>query len=171
MPIRADKKLREVEFFLRHLSGAVDAHVSAGNPEVAEFYFSAFLSAARSVTFTLEAELPDTYTPWSRAWRASLLSEDRDLLARFTEARNRALKRETPTVQASWDESAPQPHLYARVPPEMVFFFDDAPVVTGAHALVGQLTPDSAVERLLPLCRRYYELLSRQLADFASRNT
>ena len=171
MPLRAEKKLREVEFFLRHLADVVDAHVLAGNPEVAEFYFSAFLSAARSVTFTLEAESPDTYTSWSHAWRTSLLPEDRDLLARFTKARNRALKRETPTVQASWDESAPQPHLYARVPPEMVFFFEDAPEVTGARALVGQLTPDSAVEHLLPLCRRYYELLSRQLADFASRST
>ena len=59
MPIRANKKLREAEFFLRHLEGAVDAHVSADNPEVAEFYFSAFLSAARSVTFTLEAESPE----------------------------------------------------------------------------------------------------------------
>ena len=114
------KKLREATFFLSHLEREGTQAILSPT-EAVEFYLSAFLSAARSVTFVLEAEEPAKYLEWSRTWRASLTESDRQLLAKFTSARNRALKRETPTVAEDWLASAAQ-DAYAALSAQSLFF-------------------------------------------------
>jgi hypothetical protein len=62
MPIdiaRAQKKLRQAEFFLAHLHGAAEdmtlqlRRAREPNPEPLEFWFSACLSASQSVYYVL----------------------------------------------------------------------------------------------------------------------
>src|SRR5258706_6051871 len=129
------KKLREATFFLSHLDReGTQAMLSPA--EAFEFYLSAFLSAARSVTFVLEAEEPEKYRAWSRTWRATLTESDRQLLGEFTTARNRAVKRETPTVAEDWLNSKRQ-HPYAGLPAEILFFFDGEFPAVANRVLIG----------------------------------
>jgi hypothetical protein len=163
---RTQKKLREAIFFLTHLE-----QVTGSDPrEAAEYYLSAFLSAARSVTFVLESEEPEIYSEWSRAWRASLTDAERQLLAKFTGARNRALKRETPAVTEDQITQATRSGLS----PELLFFFEvtdeDYGSIGPKRLLRGRFSPQHAEEELIPTCRAYVALLSKEVADFmASR--
>ena len=158
------KKLREATFFLSHLERE-GTQALLSPTEAVEFYLSAFLSAARSVTFVLEAEEPEKYPEWSRTWRASLTESDRQLLAKFTSARNRALKRETPTVAEDWLASAAQ-DAYAALSAESLFFFDGEFPAVANRVLIGRLTPDSTQDEVVPSCRQYADLLSRLVAAF-----
>jgi hypothetical protein len=88
---RTDKKLREAEFFLGQLI-AENLRVMNRQPEVADFYLSAFFIAARSVTFILRIENPDEYELRSRNWFARLSAEERDLMDFFANQRNTVQK-------------------------------------------------------------------------------
>jgi hypothetical protein len=151
------KKLREARFFLAQLE---HEQYNAGlNPsEAVEYYFSAFLSAARSVTFVLEAEEPDKYSEWSPARRNMRSEADKDLLGRFTTARNRALKRATPGVvedQLTSGFVASDGNL----PAELQFFFSEdsegcLPAI-GHRVIKVRLRPSDVEEDIAPLCRKY----------------
>jgi hypothetical protein len=54
------RKLREAQFFLRKLHEE-SRRLARNDPEESAFYLSAFLSAARSVTFALQAEEKEKY--------------------------------------------------------------------------------------------------------------
>jgi hypothetical protein len=51
----AQRKLREASFFYRHLAGEPHRGHDA-DPEGFRFYFSAFIGAARSVTWAMKSE-------------------------------------------------------------------------------------------------------------------
>ena len=158
------RKLREARFFLSKLESH-ECALDGGSLEEAGFYFSAFLSAARSVTFVLEAEQPNGYKKWSPIWRATRSDRERLLLSRFTDARNRALKRETPLVAIDRLAFPPQPTN--ALPPELIFFFeDDGPTVRGFRALKCRLSPDDTDEHVVPLCWEYDALLLSLVRDF-----
>jgi len=64
VPIEATRrKLSEAEFFLRKLT-THQQQVFQNEPEAFGFYLSAFLSAARSVSFVLQAEQKERYDAW-----------------------------------------------------------------------------------------------------------
>jgi len=114
----------------------------------------------------LESEAPTAYPAWSAGWRLSLTEGERQVLGKFKDARNRALKRETPTV--SEDRAA---QAAKGLPPELQFFFeelgDEGPLPTGlGRVLKGRLTPEHAEEEILPACRQYTDLLSKLVAAF-----
>ena len=56
------KKLGEAQFFFYRLLNEAQKPVRS-EPEIFEFYLSAFLSAARSVTFVLQYEEKTKYGP------------------------------------------------------------------------------------------------------------
>jgi hypothetical protein len=159
------KKLREAYFFLAQLERELSSSAQ-NSAEAVEFYFSAFLSAARSVTFVLEAEENSKYSEWSPVWRNSLSENERRLLSRFTEARNRALKRETPKVGEDRHSSS----IFAS--------YDNVPIAVrmsweeedyqpmGFRVLKCRLMPDDVEEEVVPLCREYAALLSHLVGDF-----
>jgi AbiU2 len=157
------RKLQEAGFFLRCFQQELGPN-SSSDPRAAGHYLSAFLSAARSVTLVLESEEPAVYPSWSKRWRATLTEAERALLAKFTEGRNRALKREAPRVTERFSQ---QP---GSLPPELQFFFaevDDGDFTPGVpRSLRGRLTPNHEEEELYPECWRYFELLSRLVSDF-----
>jgi len=77
----AEKKLRQAEFFLGYLDAASrDTAYQHGNPldggERLEFFFSACLSAARSVFYVLEKNGGTKFKETQRRWRAEVLKED-----------------------------------------------------------------------------------------------
>ena len=164
------KKLREVRYFLSLLEQ--EAHASGSPREPVEFLLSAFVSAARSVTFVLEAERGETYAEWSLKWRATRTDEERKLLSRFTEARNRAVKRQTPLIQ----EGQRLQHVQsAGLPPELMFFFfedeEDKPSLLSPRILLSRLRADETAEEILPLCRSYESILSALVSDFIAHHS
>ena len=81
MPIdlaRAQKKLRQAEFFLAHLHHAAEdmtqqlRQAREPNPEPLEFWFSACLSAAQSVYYVLEATGGANFKEVQAVWRGTL---------------------------------------------------------------------------------------------------
>jgi len=163
------KKLRETRFFLAKLEREVTP-LEPSHIEEAEFYFSAFLSAARSVTFVLEAEEPIKYVAWSPGWRASRSERERFLLHRFTDARNRALKRQTPSVAEDHAASVIAP--YGNLPPELIFFFmEEEQPLLGYRVLKCRLMPGEPEEEVVPLCREYERLLSVLVDEFLKAHT
>lgn len=105
------RKLREARFFLDRMKGAarpkafsihhpshlaLNIAVNAGksvklriDQEQYQFFLSAFLSAARSVTFVLQKEGKATYDRTFPLWRNNLPNEDRELLDLMNEQRTR----------------------------------------------------------------------------------
>lgn len=87
------KKLREAAFFLRLLAGVSKPLVMSPEPEAAEFYLSAFLSAARAVPLALKKEGTADWNAWNHEHWFDLLSEsDGKLWDFFVEQRNKVHK-------------------------------------------------------------------------------
>jgi hypothetical protein len=95
------KKLREARFFAQML-GKVNRQPGGNEPEEFEFYLSAFLSAARAVTFTLQYEEKDKYDAWSPAWFSSRGLEDQALLKDMITHRNAVQKRGGTETDQDW---------------------------------------------------------------------
>lgn len=77
----AQRKLREARFFFQHLAGERHRHDAV--PEGFRFYFSAFIGAARSVTWAMKSEEPERYAAWEplwkTLWKTQLSPEDQKL--------------------------------------------------------------------------------------------
>ena len=78
------KKLREAKFFLGHMR-MESARSTQPDREHFEFYLSAFLSAARSVTTFFEKR---NQKAWWSQWRANRSEDDRQLLNEMRIQRN-----------------------------------------------------------------------------------
>ena len=79
---RVDFKLREARFFLSQLEFVSGQPSGKTDPEAFAFYFSAFISAASSVTYVLRDQ------SWFKAWVDALPDErDRELVHDGTEIR------------------------------------------------------------------------------------
>jgi hypothetical protein len=85
------KKLRETYFFLGQLREKAKAFRL--DTEEFEFFLSAFLSAARSVTFALQAEEKEKYDAWLPQWFQNRSEEDQELLEFMRVQRNVEQKR------------------------------------------------------------------------------
>jgi hypothetical protein len=83
---RTHKKLREARSFFGHLSHET-RQFSQNESEVFDWYLSAFLSAARSVTFVLQVEDKKHYDAWYPNWKNNLNNEDRALWEKMNEWR------------------------------------------------------------------------------------
>lgn len=68
---KTQRRLRQAQFFYRHLLNP--RHWTKGDPEAFEFYFSAFIQAARSVTWTLGNEEPEKWEAWKQINAADCL--------------------------------------------------------------------------------------------------
>jgi hypothetical protein len=80
------KKLREARFFLRKLQEE-SRRATRNDPEESAFYLSAFLSAARSVTFALQVEAKDKYDKWFPGWQVAQSQEGQELLGYMNKQR------------------------------------------------------------------------------------
>ncbi len=87
--VGAEKKLRQALFFLAHLQQAPreirrgSANPEHQNTEQLEFYFSACLSAAKSVYYVLDTTGGTTFKDIERRWRAKLAEVERSRFGRM----------------------------------------------------------------------------------------
>ena len=71
------RKLSEALFFFKLLYSRTEG--PASDVEEFGYFLSAFLSAARSVTWVLQAEEKDRYDAWYPAWKARLAQAEQQL--------------------------------------------------------------------------------------------
>jgi len=85
------KKLREAKFFLSHMSNTTSTIVQ--EPEHLKFYLSAFISAARSVTFTMQKENKDLYDQLFPNGNFQLNKDDEKICKFMVDCRDEVVKR------------------------------------------------------------------------------
>ena len=158
----SQKKLRETQFFLGHLERERRKTVR-NEPEAFLFYLSAFLSAARAVTWTLKKEEKARYEAWFPVWLSGRSQEDRWLLNLMVEQRNAVQKEGKAETRQEW---------------EYLSIFEVEPEEGGQFQFFGP--PDcppprvgrpvhrfeSGDEEVTAACRRHLELLRILVADF-----
>jgi hypothetical protein len=87
----AQRKLREASFFYGHLVSEQNRRGS--DPEAFRFYFSAFIEAARSLTWAMKAEETDKYLTWETVWKEQLTAEEIKLEKITNDLRIKEVKR------------------------------------------------------------------------------
>jgi hypothetical protein len=94
------KKLREAAFFLRKLYEA-DRVLDSDEPEEADFYLSAFLTAARAVQFALKKERTDEWNAWIGGWVGNRSTAQLESCHYLVDQRNKVEKEGGPEVTLS----------------------------------------------------------------------
>ena len=172
IPLTA-RKLREAAFFCFRLEAAhqqpildsVELLAGASHfedpfhPEELSYWLSAFLSAARSVTFALQAEQKDPYDKWFPNWLARQTETDRALLNFLKEQRNVEQKRGGATVVPGIRETVLGGGDDA----------EEALLAIRRAALFFEV--DDPVEDVAASCRRYLTLLEALVNDFVRENS
>jgi hypothetical protein len=166
---KIQKKLREARFFLSHMMNS--ARSTQSDREHFEFYFSAFLSAARSVTDFFEKKKQAKHVKaWWSQWRQakSRSGDDRTLLNRMTQQRDNEVH----------EEGAEVAHQLEDVPLSKI----ETP--TGLHAAyipsfgepwgepqislkVYYFTLGGKTVNAVETCQRYVRLLERAVEEFS----
>jgi hypothetical protein len=168
---KTQKRLRQARFFYEHL-----LNPSKPNQEAYEFYFSAFIQAARSVTWTLGNEEKEKWEAWEPKWRDSRSQEQQKLLKVTTKLRNVDAKEggvrltmefEDVTVkaliQAIPSGQGIYPHQRRRLPSMTPVHHSS----TQKLVLPVLYFKDKDKKReLTDVCRQYLELLEKMVKDF-----
>jgi hypothetical protein len=92
------KKLREAGFFLRQLAKVDKATVNTPEPEAADYYLSAFLSAARAVPWALKMERTNEWDAWNHGWFTAMTDGDGARWDFLVDQRNKVLKQGGPEL-------------------------------------------------------------------------
>lgn len=161
-------KLREADFFLRALTND-ESEWMEQEPEAGDFYLSAFMSAARQVTYVLEGVAE--YKQWSKCWFAERPNEDEDLHKFFVDQRNKlqhegAADLEKVTIT---DVSLGQfVHEMSRPGgPGGTAFVSGAPGAPGPTFTKSEFRfAGRAKDTVVDACRRYLDLLKQLVRDF-----
>jgi len=166
-------KLAEAEFFYRKLADA-DGRLVSGEPEAFGFYLSAFLSAARSVTYALQAERKAQYDIWYHNWAEALPKEQEDLLKHFNTQRVATVHRKGAAIESEL-EAISQSEYFLAVAKEgaQIEIWGGIPGTPAvprfrmARSLIFEGTKVNAVHA----SGQYVALLSQLVNSFAERFT
>jgi hypothetical protein len=96
------RKLDEARFFYGHLVKERERSLRF-DPREFRFYFSAFIQAARSVTWTLGNEEPEKWKAWEPKWKATRNNEEQKLLDLTNELRLDEAKRGGANALVEWE--------------------------------------------------------------------
>lgn len=157
------KKLREAAFFLRLLE---EQSRLARQEEECDFYYSAFVSAGRSITFVLQKEHGAVYLPWREGWFSKLSESDLRICKLMLESRNVEQKEGSQDREVVWKFKSVD-RCTARELGGKVYW--TGPPGTPAPEFgfpVQHIEVDGKLVEVVPLCRRYYELMKQLLRDF-----
>lgn len=160
------KKLREARFFAEML-GKMNRQPVRNEPEQFEYYLSAFLSAARAVTWVLQHEEKDKYDAWSISWFNSRSPEDQTLLKDMITRRNFVQKRGGTETDQDWEY----------VPVTEIESENHGHPAYGFHWFGPPGTPPPTVgmpvysfkgsgDEVTSACQRYLELLDKLVREF-----
>jgi len=171
------RKLREAQFFYRHLLDERQQTVRH-NAEAFGYYYSAFLSAARSVPWVLQNEEPEKYRAWRSGWEAQLGPEDRKLLKLTNELRIAETKRDgaKPIVEL---EAIPIAQILGARPehhPSRTMQLGTPATLTGVvppgvpEAKVGRwvhyVEDEDGRTEVTAMCKRYLDYLEKLVQEF-----
>jgi hypothetical protein len=92
------KKLREAAFFLCKLAETDRALLHQDEPEHADFYLSAFLTAARAVQFALKKERKKEWKAWIDGWVSKRTAAQLKSYKYLVKQRNNVEKRGGPEI-------------------------------------------------------------------------
>jgi len=166
---RTHKKLREAGYFLRLMS-ANSGKWFRQEPEAVDFYISAFVSAARSVTFVLRKECPTEYERWAPGWFARLAQQDAaaaTLADFFIDQRNKGQKEGGGDLEVIETEVSLAQFLHETA-------------MEGGHTYISTGVPGTppptftkherrfagwAEESVPDVCRRYLDLMERLVRE------
>ena len=167
---RTQRRLRQARFFYEHLLKA--RHQPEGDPEAFRFYFSAFIQAARSVTWTLSNEEPDKWKAWEPNWAANRSEEEQKLLKIATHLRNVEVKEGGANLPMELEEVV----IDAFVETSRV----EASSPMGGITVWGQVRKqkvkrpvhyfqdEDGKEEATALCLRYLDFLEKMVGDFCA---
>jgi hypothetical protein len=165
IPIEAtQQKLKEAQFFLEHMdaeSRRAGHDELRHDPKTFNYYLDAFLSAARSVTFTLQSEAKDKYKALWQPWLDLRSPEEQAWLNFFVEQRNTAEKRGR-VETAVTSEYVPYTDVWTGGRGEPYSFFVSDPPGTPPPRVgipVHRFDTPEGVQEVTAACRRYVELL------------
>ncbi|MGH9960113.1 MAG: hypothetical protein ACREBC_23825 [Pyrinomonadaceae bacterium] len=163
-------KLREAQFFLAHLA-RVAKQTFPANAEEFHFYLSAFLSAARSVTFVLQFEEAATYKSWFSQWQTNQTTEDRDLLQRFNDQRVNVVHHAGADTSES-TEFVPIAEVQIGGPgqPVYAFFWPGVPGTPPPQVArrLYTIRLSNSESEVIVACRRYLGLLEKLVEEFGA---
>jgi hypothetical protein len=176
---RTRRKLDEARFFYGRLVKERQQKTFRHEPTAFRNYFSAFIQAARSVTWRLGNEEPEKWEAWKPKWERTLSAEDKKLMA-FTNKLRReevhvggtepsveleevALHELLRSVDFDIERQHPAHGMHRRsaipgVPQPKVF--------RPAH----YLEHEGGKEEVTALCQRYLDFLDKMLNDFCTDN-
>jgi hypothetical protein len=166
------KKLREARFFAQQFNRASQQPVQS-EPEEAEYYLSAFLSAARAVTFALQHEEKDKYGDWrvkgswSEKWFSGRSQEDQALLKAMVTHRNAVQKRGGPEMNQE-SEYFPVTEMRTdnRQHPAYGFHWYGPPGTPAPTVGMPVYSFRGSGDEVTADCQRYLELLDNLVRDF-----
>jgi hypothetical protein len=162
----AQRKLREASFFYRHLAGERHRGHDA-DPEGFRFYFSAFIGAARSVTWAMKSEEPERYAAWEPFWKAQLSPEDQKLEMLTNKLRLDEVKRFGADLSAKVEELSAG-ELMEEMGGQIAFL---EMLYPGASKLKSSrprffFEHDDGKADLVVLCKQYLRYLERKVHSF-----
>jgi hypothetical protein len=164
------RKLDEARFFHQHLLQERQGRGRMHDPRAFRYYFSAFIQAARNVTWALGKEEQAKWKEWEPTWRGTLNDEERKFLDLTNKLRVDEVHRGGADMSVEWEEVA------------LHELFSD----TGLHpaytmvmrrAYLGAPPPrtmrptyyledENGKQEVTALCERYMKFLEKALSDF-----
>ena len=161
----AQKKLREAQFFLSHLE-TENRRAVRNEPEDFDYFMSAFVSAARSVTFAIQAEEKAKYDQWFPGWCATRPEEDQTLVTLMVSQRNAEQKQGGRDRRIEW-EYVPVTGLSSEELGGRMFW-SALPVVPAPHIgrPIRYLEHGGQESEALSACKRYHALLAELVENF-----
>jgi hypothetical protein len=173
---RTRRKLDEARFFYERLLRQQGRLVN--DPRAFRYYFSAFIQAARSVTWRLGNEEPEKWKDWEPKWRAKRSTEEQKLLDFTNELRTDEVHRGGTDPSVELEEVAVRDLILS---PE--FGLERQHPASGMHVFAPPGTPSPIVfrptyyfedkhgkEEVTELCKRYLDFLEKMLSDFCADN-
>jgi len=171
------RKLNEAKFFYGHLVRERQQK-RFPDPSAFRYYFSAFIQAARSVTWRLGNEEPEKWKAWEPKWKANRTQEEQRLLDLTNDLRTDEVHHGGTDPSVELEEVALHKLVSAN------FDVDPWPIAAYAHhrrTLPG--VPPSAAfrpayyfehedgkEEVTALSKRYLDILDKMLNDFCADN-
>jgi hypothetical protein len=174
---RTRRKVDEAKFFYEHLVRRQGRLVN--DPRAFQFYFSAFIQAARSVTWALDNEETEKWKAWEPKWKSTLTAEELKLLKVTNELRLDEAKRGGSNPSVELEEVAVRELVLS-----LDFDLERQHPAHGMHRrspMPGLSQPkafraahyfedEDGKEEVTALCKRYLDFLDKMLNDFCADN-
>jgi len=148
------------------------------DPRAFRYYFSAFIQAARSVTWRLGNEEPEKWKDWEPKWRANRSQEEQRLLDFTNDLRTDEVHRGGTEPSVELEEVAVRELILS---PD--FDLERQHPAYGMHVSASLGLPQPKVfraahyfehedgkEEVTALCKRYLDFLDKMLNDFCADN-